>query len=106
MTESTNRASATTTPASVASTTDAFDRVLEAAEKARTQGDFHAAVLHYEQLAAMAPNNAFARYWLATCHESAGDLGRALEQCELGLRAEPGQIVAAPEDGVGRQRLA
>jgi len=92
MTESTNRASGTNAPDSVASTADAFDRVLEAAEKARTQGDFHAAILHYEQLATMTPNSAFARYWLATCHEAAGDLGRALEQCELGLRAEPGQM--------------
>ena len=69
-----------------------FGRLLEEADAIREQGDMDAAVKAYSRVTAVAPDSTYARYWLATCHQQAGNLQLARSHCEAGLAVEPDQI--------------
>ena len=67
-------------------------RLLGEADSFRAKGDIDAAILGYGKAAAVAPDNQYAWYWLATCHEQRGDLGLARKHCEAGLALGSEQI--------------
>jgi len=65
---------------------------LETADASREAGDIVAAIACYLRVLDGDPSSTYARYWLATCYEDVGELQSALQQCDAGLRADPGQI--------------
>jgi protein O-GlcNAc transferase len=67
-------------------------RMLANGDDARLRGDLVDALRHYNQASSIAPDDLYARYWLATCYEQRGNLPRAREHCEAGLRIDPKQI--------------
>ena len=66
--------------------------LLADADDARSRGDLVTALRHYNQVSQISPSNTYAQYWLATCHETAGNLPLAHEHCTVGLRIDPTQI--------------
>jgi protein O-GlcNAc transferase len=67
-------------------------RLLREADSFRAKGDLDAAIVRYGEAAAVAPDNQYPWYWLATCHEQRGDLGLARKHCEAGLALGSEQI--------------
>ena len=67
-------------------------RLLIEADSLRAKGDLGEAIRRYLEAAAIATDNQYARYWLATCYEESGDLAAARKQCEAALALNPTQI--------------
>jgi len=65
---------------------------LETADASREAGDIVAAIACYLRVLDADPSSTYARYWLATCYQDVGELENALQQCDAGLRGDPGQI--------------
>ena len=67
-------------------------QLLADADAARLRRDLVKALHYYNQISRIAPDDTYARYWLATCYEQAGKLQLAHEHCTAGLRVDPTQI--------------
>ena len=68
------------------------DALLAQADATREQGDLVAAINLYSRAVDLSPNEQYAFYWLATCHERTGDLAAARRFCEQGLAVDSQQI--------------